>query len=135
MKDYSASNNSNCHVTPDCESVKNYLNLLPKSKQNSQGLENVDTSIVVGSDPNGSKISSIKGNSRSSEQNDGEGILGNNVESSNIQNGENLSSQTNHVDKNTGITGISGNGHTITINQCPDELIQLLINLIKTLQQ
>jgi hypothetical protein len=117
--------------TPDCESVKNYLNLLPKSEQNSQGLENVDTSIVVGSDANGSKISSIEGNSQSSEQNDGEGILGNNVESSNIQNGTNLSSQTNHVDKNTGITGISGSGHTIYNYACPPEIIEFISLLAK----
>jgi hypothetical protein len=121
VKDYSAAKNSNCHVTPDCESVKNYLNLLPKSEQNSQGLENVDSSIAISSDANGSKISSEKiGHSTTGENSyvDGE-----------------IFHQTNHVDKNTGITGISGTGHTITVNQCPDELIQLLVKLIKTLQQ
>jgi hypothetical protein len=52
-----------------------------------------------------------------------------------VGNDNNVLAQTNHVQENRGITGITGTGHTITVNQCPDELIQLLIKFLKTLQQ
>jgi hypothetical protein len=114
-------------VTPDCESVRNYLNLLPQSEQNSQGLENVDTSIIVGANANESKISS-ETNEHSNKAIESE------IKESNVQQGENISyqTQTNNVDKNSGITGIQGNGNTINIYQCPKELAELLIQLTKS---
>jgi len=39
--------------------------------------------------------------------------------------------QENHIENNTGITGITGTGHTITINQCPQEFIEILSKLIE----
>jgi hypothetical protein len=46
--------------------------------------------------------------------------------------GNSNSVQENHVQTNTGITGIQGDGHTITINQCPKELIEMLEKFLKT---
>ena len=40
-------------------------------------------------------------------------------------------SQVNRVDNNTGITGITGTGHTITINQCPQEIIDFFRDYLK----
>jgi hypothetical protein len=117
MKDYSSAKHSNAAVTPDCESVRNYLNLLPESEQNTQNLGNVDSSTVIGNNANGRKISSARiGHSTDGENSPVEG---------------HIFSQTNHVDTNTGITGISGTGHTINVYQYPKELSELLIKLIK----
>jgi hypothetical protein len=41
-------------------------------------------------------------------------------------NGSTVSNQTNHVQENHGVTGITGTGHTINIYQYPKELIELL---------
>jgi hypothetical protein len=109
---------------PDCESVSNYLNLLPKSEQNSQDLENVDSSIAIASDANGSKISLGKAESVSNAITEKSGAaIGHNV------NGD-ISSQTNNVENNTGITGITGTGHTINNYACPPEIIELIKKLI-----
>jgi hypothetical protein len=122
MKDYRAANNSNCHVTPDCESVNPQFlsqvsNLLPKSEQNSQDLGNVESSIAISSDANGSEISTEKiGNVEASD------VTGCNMNGSD----NNVCSQHNTVSDNHGITGISGTGHTINIYQYPKELIELL---------
>ncbi|MDR1224250.1 MAG: hypothetical protein LBL07_15425 [Tannerella sp.] len=132
-ENYSGAKNSNATVTPDCESVSPLAQL---SQTNNSFLPTKIGHQTAGMESHiegDIRDHSVEGNSQNSEQNDGEGILGNNVESSNIQNGTNLSSQTNNVENNHGITGISGTGHTITVNQCPDELIQLLIKLIKKL--
>jgi hypothetical protein len=123
MKDYSGAKHSNATVTPDCESVdpqflSQVLNLLPKSEQNGQEIGNIGESDVIGCNTFGDKeISSSQ------------------LEHSNIQQGNGIEhvGQKNTVTTNTGVTGISGTGHTITVNQCPDELIQLLIKLIKKL--
>jgi hypothetical protein len=134
MKNYSDAKYSNITVTPDCESVNPLAQL---SQTNNSFLPTKIGHQTAGAESHiegDIRDHSVEGNSQDSEQNQGEGVLGNNVESSNIQNGTNLSSQTNHVDKNTGITGISGTGHTITINQFPDELIQLLIKLAKSIK-
>jgi hypothetical protein len=126
MKDYSTAKHSTRTVTPDCESVNpsnlfNQLNLLPKQTEirqesgegnassmsgnattqqpeNNQQLEDVESSVVVGNDANGSNIE--------------------------------VSPQTNHVQENCGVTGITGTGHTINIYQCPQELINLLVKSI-----
>jgi hypothetical protein len=121
----SRAKNSSAASTPDCESVSNQLNLLPKSEQNLNHVDG-DGNVTIGGNGSESEI-----NSQSVGETQGEGILGNNVESSNIQNGTNLSSQTNHVDKNTGITGISGTGHTINNYNyaCPPEIIELILKL------
>jgi hypothetical protein len=113
---------SNAQMTPDCESVKNYLNLLPKSEQNSQGLENVDSSIAISSDANGSEISTEKiGNVEASD------VTGCNMNGSD----NNVCSQHNTVSDNRGITGISGTGHTIYNYACPPEIIELISKLAK----
>jgi hypothetical protein len=118
MKDYNNAKHSNVRVTPDCESVQNN-NLLPKSEQNTQDLGNVDSSTVIGNNANDSKISSVRiGHSTDGENSPVEG---------------HIFSQTNHVDTSTGITVISGTGHTINVYvyQYPKELSELLIKLIK----
>jgi hypothetical protein len=120
-EDYSAANNSSHNVTPDCESVSNYLNLLPVSEQNSQELEKVDNSVAISSDANGSDISLEKiGNVDKSD------VTGCNMNG----NDNNVSAQHNTVSDNRGVTGITGTGHTINIYQCPQELINLITKLI-----
>ena len=52
---------------------------------------------------------------------DGSTVTGNNV----------TNNQENRVDMNSGITGITGTGHTITINQCPKEIIEILSKMIE----
>ena len=42
--------------------------------------------------------------------------------------------QHNNVDVNSGITGIQGDGNMITINQCPKEIIDLVVTLLKTVK-
>jgi hypothetical protein len=114
MKNASKANNSNLTCTPDCESVNpnfSYLNLLPKSEQNGQGIGNIGESDVTGSNMSGSD--------------------------------NNVCAQHNAVSYNHGIPGVqqhnvndanySGIGYSVTINQCPDELIQSLIKLIKSI--
>jgi len=54
----------------------------------------------------------------------GSDVVGNNV--------NRQSCQENHVKENSGITGISGTKHNITINQCPQEIIDLIIKFIKS---
>jgi hypothetical protein len=114
---------SNLTSTPDCESVdplflSQVSNLLPKSEQNGQGIGNIGESDVIGCNTFGDKeISSSQ------------------LEYSNVQQGNGIEhvGQKSIVTTNTGIAEIYGTGHTITVNQCPDELIQLLIKLIKKL--
>jgi hypothetical protein len=53
---------------------------------------------------------------------DGSSVAGNNMRGSD----NNVLSQTNHVQENYGVTGISGTGHTINIYQYPKELIEIL---------
>jgi hypothetical protein len=125
MKNYGKVKDSNLTVTPDCESVSNQLNLLPKSEQNLNRVNGDDNVAVIGGNANENEI-----NSQSVGETQGEGILGNNVESSNIQNGTNLSSQTNHADTNTG-TAIFGTGHTIYNYACPPEIIELISKLVR----
>jgi hypothetical protein len=116
-EDYSTANNSTRTVTPDCESVRNYLNLLPQSEQNTQDLGNADSGTVIGNNANESKISSERiGHSTTGENSPVEG---------------HIFSQTSHVDTNTGITGISGTGHTINNYACPPEIIELIRLLIE----
>ena len=45
-----------------------------------------------------------------------------------------INKQENHVENNTGITGITGNGHIITINQCPKEVIEMLSKMTEILK-
>ena len=69
---------------------------------------------------------------------EGSGMVGNNVSGSGITSGDNNCVQHNHVTDN--VTGITGTGHTIIVNQCPQELIDFLIEALsatlnpKTLQ-
>ena len=49
----------------------------------------------------------------------------------NVSDGKSINNQENHVEENSGITGITGTGHTITINQCPKEIIEILSKLIE----
>ena len=45
--------------------------------------------------------------------------------------GKSTNNQENNVGDNSGITGITGTGHTITINQCPKEIVEILSKLIE----
>jgi hypothetical protein len=98
----------------------NYLNLLPKSEQNSQELECVDDSVAVGSDANGSDISLEKIGAVTESD-----VTGCNMNGSD----NNVSAQHNTVSDNRGVTGITGTGHTINIYQYPKELTELLMKL------
>jgi hypothetical protein len=84
----------------DSQKLLNQLNLLPMQIENEQGIGSVDGSDVVGNNLHGNENTSVAGN-------------GNEI-------------QTNHVQENYGVTGITGTGHTINIYQCPKELIELL---------
>jgi hypothetical protein len=99
-KDYDAANNSSRTVTPDCESV-NPSNLVSQLNLLPRQMETEQTIT----DSNNCTA------------------IGNDA------NGSTVSPQTNHVQENYGVTGITGTGHTINIYQYPKELI----NLIKTL--
>jgi hypothetical protein len=116
----------NAPVTPDCESVNLLAQVahIPTTSightstgdnspvdgdvhENEQNAENISDSVVVGNNINGSDTTVVHGND------------------------DNVMPQTNHVQENFGVTGISGTGHTINIYQCPPELINLLVKLLK----
>jgi hypothetical protein len=128
MKDYSDAKHSTVTVTPDCESVNNYLNLLPKAEQNTQDLDANETCLAIARDADESKIDL---NTQKIDNVEGSGVVGNNLtgsDNTSIAGNDNLlNPQTNNVENNTGITGITGTGHTIIINQCPPELLNLLL--------
>jgi hypothetical protein len=122
MKDYSTVNNSTRTVTPDCESVNPLAQLsqtnnsfLPtKIGHQTAGAENhIEGDTNAGNATNDINQDSCKDNQNSFNK---------------------TFYQTNDVENNHGVTGISGTGHTIIVNQCPDELIQLLVNLLKKSQ-
>ena len=52
-------------------------------------------------------------------------------EKENVSDGKSINNQENNVEENRGITGITGTGHTITINQCPKEIVEILSKLIE----
>jgi hypothetical protein len=104
MKDYSGAKHSNANVTPDCESVNpllstNVLNHLPQNISNGAS-ENTESSIRQGNNN-----TSVAGNDNL------------------------LNPQYNTVENNTGITGITGTGHTIYNYACPPEIIELIKKL------
>jgi hypothetical protein len=101
-------NSSARTVTPDCESVNssnlfNQLNLLPRQTENEQEISNVDGSDVNGNNLHGNENISVAGSENEI--------------------------QTNNVQENYGVTGITGTGHTINIYQYPKELAELLAKL------
>jgi hypothetical protein len=126
MKNESNAKHSNITLPPDCESVNpsnlfNQLNLLPKQVENDQGIGSVDSSDVIGNNLSGSDndvLSQTVSDSKSC------------IAIGNDANGSTVSTQTNHVQENCGVTGITGTGHTINIYQCPQELINLLVKSI-----
>ncbi|OAV72596.1 hypothetical protein Barb6_00993 [Bacteroidales bacterium Barb6] len=121
-KNASKVNNSTLASTSDYESVNPTrfpsVNLHAVSAQKrDQGVSDVDGSEVVGNNLHGNGNTSIAG-------------------SDNL-----LYPQYNNVDKNEGVTGIqqrnegganySGVGYTITVNQCPQEIIDAVLQLIR----
>jgi hypothetical protein len=109
-------------IPPDCESVRNFLNLLPRHEQDSQDLENVDSSIAISRDANESEIDLQKiGNVSESD------VIGCNMDGSD----NNVCPQHNTVSDNYGVTGISGTGHTINNYACPPEIVELILKLAK----
>jgi glycerol kinase len=115
-------NNSSRTSTPDCESVKQYdnlLNLLPQQAKMKQENGKDNASSVYGNATTGifeKNCESVK--------------VGRDANNANIQIGENLSCQTNHVQENRGVTGITGTGHTINIYQYPKSLEDLLTKIL-----
>jgi hypothetical protein len=116
MKTKSEQRPDNILATPECGSVEANLNLLPKSEQNSQGLENADNSIAINRDANESEISLERIGDVSESD-----VTGCNMNGSD----NNVCSQHNTVTNNHGITGISGTGHTINVYQYPKEFVEL----------
>jgi hypothetical protein len=132
MKDYSDAKHSTVTVTPDCESVNNQLNLLPKTEQNTQDLDASETCLAIARGANESKIDL---NTQKIGNVDGSGGVGNNLsgnDNTSISGSDNLlNPQTNNVENNTGITGITGTGHTINNYACPPEIIEFIKLLVK----
>jgi hypothetical protein len=69
-------------------------------------------------------------NSQSIGNADSSTLIGNNANYATVQSGENISPQTNRVQENFGVTGITGTGHTINVYQYPEELKELLMKLL-----
>jgi hypothetical protein len=124
MKDYSGAKHSNAPVTPDCESVNhfNQLNLLPAQTE-------------IRQESGAGNASSVNGDSDSITCHENEQTITDSsscIAIGNDANGSTVSNQTNHVQENRGVTGITGTGHTINIYQCPQELINLLVKTLRS---
>jgi hypothetical protein len=111
--------------TPDCESV----NLPARLVQNNSLLPK-----KIGHETVGDR-SPIEGNIHHSEENeqgisnvDGSGVVGNNLSGSD----NNVSSLTSRIETSYGVViGRDVNNSTINIYQCPKELTEVLIKLMK----
>jgi hypothetical protein len=112
MENASRVNNSSLTNTPDCESVRDLLPnaglpLIAEQNNNQQDISSVEGSGIVGNNLYGNENASVSGNENS------------------------LHPQTNNVEQNTGITGISGTAHTIYNYACPPEIIEFIRLLAK----
>ncbi|MDR2806524.1 MAG: hypothetical protein LBB85_13015 [Dysgonamonadaceae bacterium] len=124
MKDYSGAKYSNANVTSDRESVKQYdnlINLLPQQAKIKQENGKDYASSVYGTATTG-----LSENEQNTSNNEWTGVVGNNLNG--IDN--NVSTQTNHVQENYGVTGITGTGHTINIYQYPKSLEDFLMKIL-----
>jgi hypothetical protein len=126
----SSAKHSNAASTPDCESVKNYLNLLPKSECHDEYHQKDGKRNALSVNGNATTIDKIDASGNKTN-----GANESEFKDSTVQQGNDLvsnhSNQENTVTTNNGITGIFGTGHTIYNYACPPEIIELISKLSK----
>jgi hypothetical protein len=121
--------------TPDCESVRDLplTNILNLPQNHSNGAN--ESEITESNVQQGNNLSSLKEVGNNTNDINGEEIT------SVSGNNNSTQPQTNNVDKNDGIVGIkqhnenganySGIGYSVTVNQCPAEIIEFIRLLAK----